>query len=58
MACAATQVMVTSQSRLLIWTLSSIMVLPQPESMLISVAHDATKGHMDAYVLDCNLWTC
>lgn len=58
MACAATQVMVTSEPRLLIWTMCRIMVLPQPESMLVSVAHNATKGHMDAHGLDCNLWPC
>lgn len=58
MSFAATQVMVTSQPGLLIWTMCRIMVLPQPESMLISVAHDAPKGHMDAHGLDCNMWPC
>ena len=32
------------------------MVLPQLDSVLMSVAHENTKGHMDTWGLGPNLW--
>lgn len=32
------------------------MVLLQPQSVLMSLGHVATKGHKDIYVLRCQLW--
>lgn len=45
------------QTALLFHIMFGYMVLTQLGSVLISMVHVATKGHPDAWVLGCNLWT-
>lgn len=54
-ACITPGTMMISQSRLLSRSLSGSVVLPQPGSVWILMAHIATKGHIDAWDLNCNL---
>lgn len=48
--------MVTSGPGLLPRTMSGSRNLPQLESVVMFVAHIATKDHTDARDLGCNLW--
>ena len=49
-------IMMTSKSSLLLRTMSGSVFPPEPRSVLKSVAHDTTGGHMDAWGLGHNLW--
>lgn len=47
--------MITPGTRLLSRTMTGPVVLPHPGSVLMFMAHVATKGHIDAWDLGCNL---
>lgn len=50
-----TRTMVLSRPGLLLRAMSESMSLLQPVSMLMSMAHGATKGHVDVHGLGHNL---
>lgn len=54
----ATWAMVTSRPGLLLSTMYGSVVLPQMGFVLKSMAHVATKGHMEVWGLGLNLWPC